>query len=461
MDYASPVWSGRVNKKGMDALNVAQRIGAQAIVGAFRTVALARAEAEASVIPLEERLQKHRNMFWIKANTLHHKNPLARIVRRTRPWMKRFSSPLCQMARSMVEFPAKQLPRSGPFCIAPWQKTLEVSVHMGDADNRWAPAEKAIYIFAAASYKKGNIGLGVYHEATAKNGQTYRCRRSLKIGNKTQVLPAEMGLRAIEAAVVFIYNAYTPSMIRFLGPRIQVLEYTIISTNKAAVQAVQNTRRSPHQTLLKSITEKTNAVRTRGGPRIRVQWAPKRDLTFDAPKEAVQLAKKATTNDLQPMAERSFTEARRRACQLITRSNRALNSPLDTALPGKHTKDMYDQMTGKQAAVLCQLRTGMNRLNSYLAKIRAKESALCECDTNTEETMEHYLFECPRWEAYRDELRGDEVERWKDLPYFLGGRSERTTPEGELIDGDPKYWVPNMEAVRRTVEYAMKTGRLQ
>ncbi len=63
MDYAGPMWLGRVTKKGIDALNVAQRTGAQAVVGAFRTVSLARAEAEASVIALEERLQKHRNLF--------------------------------------------------------------------------------------------------------------------------------------------------------------------------------------------------------------------------------------------------------------------------------------------------------------------------------------------------------------------------------------------------------------
>jgi hypothetical protein len=54
-----------------------------------------------------------------------------------------------------------------------------------------------------------------------------------------------------------------------------MLTYTIVSTNKAAVQAVQSTRRSPHQTLPKSITEKINAVRTQGGPRIKVQWVRK------------------------------------------------------------------------------------------------------------------------------------------------------------------------------------------
>ncbi len=58
MGYTSPVWSSKVMRKGAAALKVAQRIGAQGIIGAFRTVSLARAEAEASANPLEEGLQR-------------------------------------------------------------------------------------------------------------------------------------------------------------------------------------------------------------------------------------------------------------------------------------------------------------------------------------------------------------------------------------------------------------------
>jgi hypothetical protein len=461
MDYASPVWSGKLTRKGIDTLNVAQRIGAQAIVGAFRTVSLARAEAEASVIPLEERLQKHQNMFWIKANTLPHKNPLAKIVNRTRPWTKRFPSPLGGMAERMIESPAKHLPKSKPFCVAPWQRTLEARMHERDANNTWTPEPDALYIFTAASYKKGNIGLGIYHEVTTKRGQTYQCQRSLKISYKNQAPPAEIGLRAIDAAIDVVCNAYAPGMVNALGAITQTMEYTIISTNRAAVQAIANTRRAPHQTILRSITLKTEDIRERGGAQIKVQWVPKEDLAPGAPEEAVKLAKRATTNDLNPIAESSFAEVRRKAHQSIKRLARRLNNTLDTALPGKHTKEIYNQMTGKQAAVLCQLRTGMNKLNSYLARIKATDTALCECGTDSEETTEHYLFECPRWEAYRDELQGEEVERWKDLPYFLGGRSERLTPDGELRDGDIKHWTPNIEVVKRTVDYAIRTGRLQ
>ena len=49
---------------------------------------------------------------------------------------------------------------------------------------------------------------------------------------------------------------------------------------------------------------------------------------------------------------------------------------LDTALPGKHTKQLYDTFRCAEANVLEQLRTGMIRLNEYLPCIGAAESAV-------------------------------------------------------------------------------------
>ena len=130
------------------------------------------------------------------------------------------------------------------------------------------------------------------------------------------------------------------------GSKAQKMDYSIVSTNWAAVQAIKNTRRAPHQAWLRTITTKANALRKRGGPQIRIQWVPKRDLTFEAPQEAARLAKNATLSDLNPLGGTSPTAARRRAWQLIKKSSRKLNNYLDIALPGKHTKDLYDQLTG-------------------------------------------------------------------------------------------------------------------
>jgi hypothetical protein len=53
--YVSPIWSPAAAQLTTKVLNQAQRLGAQAIVGAFRTVGLERAEAEAGIATMQER----------------------------------------------------------------------------------------------------------------------------------------------------------------------------------------------------------------------------------------------------------------------------------------------------------------------------------------------------------------------------------------------------------------------
>ena len=47
---------------------------------------------------------------------------------------------------------------------------------------------------------------------------------------------------------------------------------------------------------------------------------------------------------------------------------------LDIALPGTHTRILYDDLKKKEAKVLAQLRTGMSHLNDYLYRIGIAES---------------------------------------------------------------------------------------
>ncbi|KAK7177509.1 transposon I factor [Paraphaeosphaeria sporulosa] len=133
---------------------------------------------------------------------------------------------------------------------------------------------------------------------------------------------------------------------------------------------------------------------------------------------------------------------------------------IDTALPGKHTKSIYNLQTYKRAAVLCQLRTGKCRLNSYLAKIGATNSERCTCRRRQPETVRHLVFECPLWKEKRKTLQEVAGNRWGDLSFFLGGRSEQRLSSGELLDGKAESWKPNLDVVNQTIEFAMATGRL-
>jgi hypothetical protein len=122
---------------------------------------------------------------------------------------------------------------------------------------------------------------------------------------------------------------------------------------------------------------------------------------------------------------------------------------LDVALPGKHTRDLYDKLKRREACVLAQLRTGMARLNGFLSRIGAVESDLCPYG-QARETVEHFLLRCVRWTALREDMLRCTVTRRGILSFYLGGK----------VPSDPKMWSPDMKAVRATIKYAMATGRL-
>jgi hypothetical protein len=122
---------------------------------------------------------------------------------------------------------------------------------------------------------------------------------------------------------------------------------------------------------------------------------------------------------------------------------------VDSALPGKHTRQLYDHLSWKEASALAQLRTGMARLNYYLHKIRAEPSDQCDCG-QARETVEHFLFRCTKWTALRGEMLQCTDTRRGNLSFYLGGKSS----------SDSTKWRPNMEAVRATIRFAIATGRL-
>ncbi len=68
---------------------------------------------------------------------------------------------------------------------------------------------------------------------------------------------------------------------------------------------------------------------------------------------------------------------------------------MDTALPGKHTRELYDKLKRRAASVLAQLRTGMSRLSGFLGRIGAAESDQYACG-HARETVEHFLLRCVR-----------------------------------------------------------------
>jgi len=183
--------------------------------------------------------------------------------------------------------------------------------------------------------------------------------------------------------------------------------------------------------------------------------------------ELVQLA----TADTQPMrspAEMvplSVIYARGKAARFTPRKEEFYGAKtgkflqrIDKALPGKHTKKMYNSLNRANAAILAQLRTNISRLNTYLHKIKVMETDRCEC--GAPETVQHFLFLCPRWRQQRQGKRAELGSRYCNISYALGGYSDHKKND-KIVDGEKDKWKSNWNAVRATIEFAKATGRLQ
>ena len=132
---------------------------------------------------------------------------------------------------------------------------------------------------------------------------------------------------------------------------------------------------------------------------------------------------------------------------------------LDKALPGSHTKLLYDRLTRPKASILAQMRTCKCKLKSYLHSIGAEDSNVCEC--GQKETVKHVLLDCGRWNEERQELKAAvrDRSRWGDMSFLLGGWSGRKDLTGRYIDGEAASWKPDMGTVKATIDFTIKIER--
>ena len=195
----------------------------------------------------------------------------------------------------------------------------------------------------------------------------------------------------------------------------------------------------------------------RNGNQFNIRWIPTSEdnkllgLAKEQARAATQ--KDAAAQEQVPrMKSTTLNIARKRAGPsngLLENTGRHAKR-VDAALPGKHTRQLYDQLSWKEASVLAQLRTGMARLNGYLSQINVAETDRCACG-QARETVEHFLFRCRKWTAHRTELLQCTDTHRGNISFFLGGKSP----------SDDQNWTPNLKAVRASIQFAIATGRLE
>jgi hypothetical protein len=438
VDYASNIWSHACGSSEISALNRVQRTGAQAITGVFRTVATVIGEAEASIPTVRERHQGKAAAFWVGLRTLSPTNPLTRLHTGR---YRRFLSPLQRIADAFHETPTAAIERIQPYTVAPWE--ARVRVHIEDYET---PISEGIQIATSSSARNGMVGLGgTVHDMTAEvlDGPV---SFSMTLGLRTEQNPYTAELAAVAMAVTS-----TPVHLRNRT-------ITILTSNQAALLAISHPQQQSGQGSIKQIYHGVRALRERGNT-VRGQWVPsqrKLEVSCFAKRAAKKTTERGRTPEGQSQQAKAtiLHEIRRRinASVALPEGIGKHSKEVDAALPGKHTKAIYDTLNKKEAGTLAQLRTGMARINGYLHRIGASDTDQCDCGA-AKETVKHFLFLCARWDHLRAHLLQQLETRIGDISFCLGGRSKN-------VELDPSPWRPNMNAVRATIRYAILTGRL-
>lgn len=97
-DYAAPIWlqiagGGATHRM----INSVQRVGSQAITGAFKTTATAVIESEAGLPPAAHRLQSRVMQYVVNLHTSEKNHPWWPVHRRAQQYSRRFQSPMSRL----------------------------------------------------------------------------------------------------------------------------------------------------------------------------------------------------------------------------------------------------------------------------------------------------------------------------------------------------------------------------
>lgn len=408
------------------------------------------AEAEAHIATIHERFWRRASKLWVDIHTLPRTNPVRNLLRGIKAF-RRFISPLRRIADVCRELPRNTTEVIQPFALAPWESRMQavLSGQEEEGEDQIAELAKAgwaVRIATSSSARNDLVGMGGTIRipvSVARAGKIIE-NFSVTLGTREEHNPYAAELAAIAHGLNCL-------------PEMKHQVVVILTSNRSAAQAIENPRQQSGQSHIRRIYDAVGKLREDGN-RVNLIWLPSGG-ELKIQKIAKMSARHATEPYVTP--RKGAIKAKTTILSGIRtslRNERKLpdgvgrhSKKVDVALPGKHTRLLYNQLSWKEASVLAQLRTGMARLNGYLYQIRAAPTDECPCG-QAKETVEHFLFRCVKWTAQRKEMMSQCVEEKRgNLSFHMGGKGA----------SDGQKWTPNMEAVRATIRFAIATGRLE
>ena len=254
-------------------------------------------------------------------------------------------------------------------------------------------------------------------------------------------------------------------------PRIQMspwkVQVTLVVNNPAVLLSLARPRHQGGQALITQITEAINRLAEMGA---KVNLRPPTEADCENSTRAHTLAREATevnsNVNFPPWARIQLWASALRWARANAKQHRMDNfqmwttgqftRQLDSALPGLHTKMLYDSLDREKASILAQLRTGHARLNGYLHRIGETDSKMCECGVERE-IVPHSLLRHTPWHEQRPALIEAAGPSLGSLSQMLGGKPGII---GDASEPNGRAWKPDVKIVRAVIAVAMEMGWL-
>lgn len=426
--YGADIWFRPVFKQGTNTiqrgskgianrLTSVQRIAAISITGAMRTTPTDSLEAHANLLPISLLLQKLCHRAATRLATLPQSHPLhSRIKWIARHDVKRHRSSIHNLLHSFRIYPENietidptrktQMPKQRIY------NTL-VAKSKKDAARDHNQLTDTIKIFTDGSGHNGGIGAAA---VLIRHGQEPRTLRyHLGSDEEHTVYEAEtLGLTLAAQLLLTERNVEYPA--------------SILLDNQAAIRCGEAKSKEGSGFLASQLDEMTRYIerrRRRNGNddfKLTIRWVPGHEGIIGN-ELADQEAKKAAIGHENDSARRQLPKYLRTepllcsapallAAQKIKlrtqwkalweRSPRhARTKTIDPSMPSAKFLKLTNGLPKRSSSIYIQLRTRHIPLNYHLHRINAVESPYCPICPDTNETIHHYLFDCPQYRRER------------------------------------------------------------